>query len=100
MKGRIEVGEKTEVRVTAGLGQVLGSSMNRDRIQCFECREYDHFAQECPVRLARQISRETKQIQQLFNVDKDQTLTQSPLMDTDEDELTITLIDNRENLNL
>ena len=23
---------------------------NRDRIRCFECREYDHFARECPTR--------------------------------------------------
>ena len=23
-------------------------STNRDRIQCFKCREYDHFADECP----------------------------------------------------
>ena len=24
------------------------TSMNRDRVQCFKCREYDHFANECP----------------------------------------------------
>ena len=23
-------------------------TMNRDRIRCFRCREYDHFANECP----------------------------------------------------
>ena len=22
--------------------------MNRDRIRCYECREYDHFARDCP----------------------------------------------------
>ena len=22
--------------------------MNRDRVQCFKCREYDHFENECP----------------------------------------------------
>ena len=22
--------------------------MNRDRIRCFKCREYDHFVHECP----------------------------------------------------
>ena len=22
--------------------------MNRDRIRCFRCREYDHFANKCP----------------------------------------------------
>ena len=24
------------------------TSTNRDRIRCFKCREYDHFASECP----------------------------------------------------
>ena len=46
-------------------------STNRDRIRCFECREYNHFAREC---LTRQESRETEQIQQMFNMDKDQTI--------------------------
>ena len=23
-------------------------STNRDRIRCYKCREYDHFARECP----------------------------------------------------
>ena len=23
-------------------------STNRDRVRCFKCREYDHFANECP----------------------------------------------------
>ena len=44
------------------------ASKNRDRIRCFECREYDHFARECPT---RQASRETEQIQQMF-MDEDQ----------------------------
>ena len=22
--------------------------MNRDRVRCFRCREYDHFARDCP----------------------------------------------------
>ena len=34
----------------AGLGQDQGHSMNRDRIRYFECREYNHFARECPTR--------------------------------------------------
>ena len=75
-------------------------STNRDRIRCFKCREYDDFAQECPFRLARRTSRETKQIQQLFNMDKDQTSMQTPLMDTDDDKLTIAPIDTGGNLNL
>ena len=35
----------------------------------------------------------------MFNMDEDQMLMQTPLMDTDEDEPTITLIDSGENLN-
>ena len=51
---------------------------------------------ECP----RQENRETEQIQQMFNMDEDQTISQTPLMDTKEDEMTITLIETRDNLNL
>ena len=77
----------------------LGSraSTNRDRIRCFECREYDHFARECPT---RQASRETEKIQQIFNTDEDQTILQTPLRDTDEEQLTIILMEARDNLNL
>ena len=70
------------------------------RIQCFKWREYNHFTLESPVRLARQASRETEQIQQMFNMDEDQTLMQTLLMDTDKEQLTITLMDTRKNLNL
>ena len=77
----------------------LGSraSTNRDRIRCFKCREYDHFTREC---LTRQASREVEQIQQMFNMDKDQTILQTPLMDTDKDKQTITSVETRDNLNL
>ena len=39
-----------ERRVRSPSSSRLGSrtSMNRDRIRCFKCREYDHFANECP----------------------------------------------------
>ena len=73
------------------------ASMNKDIIRYFECREYNHFIRECPT---RQESRETEQIEQMFNMDKDQTILQTPLMDTEEDEVTITLMKTRDNLNL
>ena len=50
------------------------ASTNRDRIICFECREYDHFARECPT---RRENREIEQIQQMFNLDE-QTVVQTP----------------------
>ena len=72
-------------------------STNRDRIRCFECREYDHFARECPT---RRENRETEQIQQMFSLDDDQTLLQTPLIDMEDDVMTITLMETRDSLNL
>ena len=72
-------------------------STNRDRIRCFECRKYDHFMRECPT---RQASREAEQIQQMFNMDEDQMILETPLMDRDHDEQTITPVETRNNLNL
>ena len=54
--------------------------------------EYDHFVRECP---SRQANKEMEQIQQMFNMDKDQAMLQTPLIDTDEDELTITPVETR-----
>ena len=45
-------------------------STNRDRIMCYKCWEYDHFAKDCPT---TKEERETDQIQQMFNLDKEQT---------------------------
>ena len=73
------------------------TSTSRDRIRCFICREYDHFAREY---LTRQANREAAQIQQMFNMDKDQTILQTPMMDTDKDEQTIIPVETRDNLNL
>ena len=36
----------------------------------------------------------------MFNMDKDQTILQTPLMDTEKDELAITPVETRDNLNL
>ena len=52
---------------------------------------------ECPTRKA---SREPEQIQQMFNMDKDQMILQTPLVGTDQDEQTITPVETRDNLNL
>ena len=71
-------------------------STNRDRIRCFECREYDHFARECPT---RRENRETEQIQHMFSLDEDQIILQTPLVDT-EDVMLIILMETRDGLNL
>ena len=33
--------------------------MNRDRIRCYKCREYDHFANECPNLVPKDSDRES-----------------------------------------
>ena len=68
-----------------------------DRIRCFKCREYDHFARECPTRWE---NRETEQIQQMFSLDDDQTILQTLLIDTEDDIMMITLMETRDGLNL
>ena len=48
--------------------------MNRDRIRCYKCREYDNFVKDCPT------SREEKEIeklQQMLNLGDEQTLLKS-----------------------
>ena len=44
--------------------------MNRDRIKCYKCREYDHFTKDCPT------FGEEKEIEQLpgmLNLEDKQT---------------------------
>ena len=35
------------------------TSTNRDRIRCFKCREYDHFANECPNLILEDLEKES-----------------------------------------
>ena len=46
------------------------ASTNRDRIRCYKCREYDHFVKDCPT---SKEEREIEQIQQMYNLDEEQT---------------------------
>ena len=54
-------------------------SANRDRIKCFKCREYDHFTKDC---INSDIEKESEQIQQISNLDKDRTALKVILADT------------------
>ena len=51
------------------------------------------------VQLGKQVEKQNK-LQQMFNMDDDQTLLQTPLMDTDQDEQNISPVEIRDNLNL
>ena len=35
------------------------TSTNRDKVQCFNCREYDHFTNECPNLVPDDLDRES-----------------------------------------
>ena len=75
MKGRVETEGTGETLVIVGQDQVQGQLQNRDRIRCFKRREYNCFARDC---LTRKASKEIEQIQQMLNMDENQTILQSP----------------------
>ena len=45
------------------------ASTNRDRIRCYNCREYDHFARDCPT--SRE-ERDLEQLQQMLNLEAEE----------------------------
>ena len=45
-------------------------STNRDRIRCYKCREHNHFTKDC---LTTKVEKEADQIQQMFNLDEQET---------------------------
>ena len=66
-----------EIEVQATVGPGSRASTERDRIQCYKCREYDHFAKDCPTSSEEN---EIEQLQQMLNLGDEQTsLTPSTL---------------------
>ena len=56
-----------------------GASTNRDRIKCCKSREYDQFMKDCPT---SKEERMIEQIQQMFNLDEEQTSLKTLATDT------------------
>ena len=50
-----------------------------DRIRCYRHREYDHFTNNCPT---SQVEKESEQIQQMYNMDEEQTALKVLATDT------------------
>ena len=57
------------------------TNMNRDRIRCFECREYDHFARDCPN--SRE-ERDLEHLQHMLNMEE-QVHRDPPVHSSDKD---------------
>ena len=74
-------------------------SINRDRIRCYKCREYDHFANDYPT---LKEEREIEQIQQIFNLDEEQTSLKAIITDMNDSLNKINSMENvrQEHLNL
>ena len=58
-----------EVQVIVDQDQGPRASTNRDRIRCYNCREYDHFARDCPT--SRE-ERDLEQLQQMLNLEAEE----------------------------
>ena len=68
-----------EAQVIVDLRSGSRVSINRDRIRCYKCRKYDHFAKDCPT---SKIKKETDQIQQMYNMDEEKTSLKMLATDT------------------
>ena len=51
------------------------ASTNRDRIRCYKCREYDHFARDCSN--SRE-ERDLEQLQQMLNMEEETCGLENP----------------------
>ena len=63
----VEIGLEKNIQTI--IGEMGGSraSTNRDKIRCYKCREYVHFAKDCPTSKEK---RKIEQIQNMFNLDE------------------------------
>ena len=66
-----------EVRYRSNSRSRSGSraSTNRDRICCYNCREYNHFARDCP---SSREERDLEQLQQMLNMEEQTHRQESP----------------------
>ena len=66
MATMLEIGNTSNSRSRSG----SRASTNRDRIHCCKCREYNHFARDCPTSMEE---KGIEQFQQMLNLGDEQT---------------------------
>ena len=83
-------------RSTSNSRSRLGSRaiMNRDRIRCYKCRDYDHFTKDCPT---SRDEIELEQLQQMLNLEDEQTSLKSLVTNTQDNP---SRVNSEENLRL
>ena len=62
------------IQVVVDLGQESRATTNRDRIGCYNCREYDCFVRDCPT--SRE-ERDLEQLQHVLNLEEEEQTYQS-----------------------
>ena len=83
--------ETIGVQSTVGPRSGSRASMKRDRIRCYKCTEYDHFAKDCPT---YREERELEQLQQMLNIDDEQMSLKPLAMNTHDNLNSISLEGN------
>ena len=66
--------------------------MNRDKIRCFKCREYDHFMKDCPTSMEE---KEIEQLQQMLKLEDEQKSLKSLVTNTHD---SFSMVNSEENL--
>ena len=74
------------------------SSTNRDRIRYFKCKEYDHFAKDCP-NISDTEKEQSKQIWQMLNLEEEKTTLKVLVADTYENPIRVNSEETKDHLN-
>ena len=99
MIGKIEAMTEgiIEASVIIGQGQVQKQIQIEIGLDVLNIDSYNHFARDCPM---TQVDREVEQIPQMFNMDGNQKILQTPLLNIDQVRQSISPIESRAKLNL